>query len=245
MFVKSQSCIGTYWTYLRAKKCICGLILFCFNFFLLSCTLECRVLRKYNSQTVGNASTTRIGIFTQNLDLNMSSLQIPLLMRLAKFITEMVPENANESESTCIPSDEQFTSDALLHKTKAKESLVSWAWNLLPSFNFVDDEKDDTHTDEPIGHTKDIGIYIEELNLTLKNSEFINDTIMGGIKRIRYTPIVRFTLGGLYWERVASKELEWSNIKTGFSSIYVEPLGSYRSDEQTNSFAIIDTVPVS
>lgn len=191
------------------------------------------------------SSTTRIGIFTQNLDLNLSTMQIPLLMRLIKFITQMVPEKSNDADSSNTATDEYGSSDAATSKANAGGSYLSWAWNLLPSFNLEDEDKDDSHTDDPLGHTKDIGIYVEELNLTLKNSEFINDAIMGGIKRIRYLPIVRFTIGGLYWERVMSKELEWSNTKMGISSIYVEPLGSYRTEDQMNSYALIDTAPVS
>ncbi|KAM7361700.1 vacuolar protein sorting 13B isoform 2-T2 [Cochliomyia hominivorax] len=207
------------------------------------CTLECRVLRKYNCQTMLSSSTTRIGVFTQNLDLNISTMQIPLLMRLIKFITQMVPEKSKTPDSTSTTPDDYGSSDAAANMGNSGGTYLSWAWNLLPSFNLVDDEKDDSHTDEPLGHTKDIGIYVEELNLTLKNSEFINDTIMGGIKRIRYLPIVRFTIGGLYWERVMSKELEWSNTKMGISSFYVEPLGSYRTEDQINSYALIDTAP--
>ncbi|XP_065372359.1 intermembrane lipid transfer protein VPS13B isoform X2 [Calliphora vicina] len=207
------------------------------------CTLECRVLRKYNCQTMANSSTTRIGVFTQNLDLNLSTMQIPLLMRLIKFITQMVPEKTNASDSTSTTPDDFSASDMATSRANSGGTYLSWAWNLLPSFSLDDEEKDDCNTDDPVGHTKDIGIYVEELNLTLKNSEFINDAIMGGIKRIRYMPIVRFTIGGLYWERVMSKELEWSNTKMGISSIYVEPLGSYRTDDQTNSYAIIDTPP--
>ncbi|XP_046806664.1 vacuolar protein sorting-associated protein 13B [Lucilia cuprina] len=207
------------------------------------CTLECRVLRKYNSQTMANSSTTRIGVFTQNLDLNISTMQIPLLMRLIKFITQMVPEKSNASDASSTAPDDYGASDMASNKANSGGTYLSWAWNMLPSFNLVDEVKDESHIDDPAGHTKDIGIYVEELNLTLKNSEFINDAIMGGIKRIRYMPIVRFTIGGLYWERVMSKELEWSNMKMGISSIYVEPLGSYRTDDQTNSYAIIDTAP--
>lgn len=210
-----------------------------------SCTLECRVLRKYNSQTMATNSTTRIGVFTQNLDLNISSMQIPLLMRLIKFLTEMVPEKPNATDSSCTVHDDQGNSDMPSNKPNEGGTYLSWAWNMLPSFNFVDDDKEESHADDSVGHTKDIGIYVEELNLTLKNSEFINDTILGGIKRIRYMPIVRFTVGGLYWERVMSKELCWSNTKMGISSVYLEPLGSYRTEDQTNCSALIDTAPVS
>ena len=171
-------------------------------------------------------------------------MQIPLLMRLIKFITTMVPEKQSQDPETGATSkSENNASNMSSYNTAAKEgSYLSWAWSLLPSFNIASDDKNDINLDDPLGHTKDIGIYIEEFNLTLKNSEFINDTIMGGIKRIRYMPIVRFTIGGLYWERVVSKEVHWSSIKTGVSSIYVEPLGSFRSEDQINSYAIIDTV---
>ena len=68
-----------------------------------------------------NSSTTRIGVFTQNLDLNISSMQIPLLMRLIKFITTMVPEKQSQDPETGATSkSENNASDVLSYNTGAK-----------------------------------------------------------------------------------------------------------------------------
>lgn len=209
--------------------------------YIFRCTLEIRFLRKYNSNTLATSSITRIGIFTQALDLNLSSLQIPMLMRLIKFLTNLTPESDAEDEMHSINKERNVDSAA----NTAGSSYLSWAWNLLPSFNFDEPDEIDNSTDDSAGHTKDVGVYIEELHFTLKSSEFINDAIMGGIKRIRYTPIVRFTFGGLYFERIAVKETDWSSTKAGLSSIYVEPLGQYRTEETQESLALIETAPVS
>ncbi|XP_061387162.1 intermembrane lipid transfer protein VPS13B [Musca vetustissima] len=207
---------------------------------LYRCTLEIRFLRKYNSNTLATSSITRIGIFTQALDLNLSSLQIPMLMRLIKFLTSLSGDSDSEDDPCSVNKERgvaENSSDA------AGSSYLSWAWNLLPSFTFEESDEVDSGGDDAPGHTKDVGIYVEELNFTLKNSEFINDAIMGGIKRIRYTPIVRFTFGGLYFERVAVKEIDWISTKAGLSSIYVEPLGQYRTEDNHEALALLETSP--
>ncbi|XP_075147327.1 vacuolar protein sorting 13B isoform X2 [Haematobia irritans] len=218
------------------KRNSAGQIDVCQEPVLYRCTLEIRFLRKYNSNTMVNSSITRIGIFTQALDLNLSSLQIPMVMRLIKFLTSLSPDNDDEDMHG---GHRERNMDNTANTVGS--SYLSWAWNLLPSFTFDEPDEVDGNSDDTLGHTKDVGIYVEVLNFTLKNSEFINDAMMGGIKRIRYTPIVRFTFGGLYFERVVVKEIDWSSTKAGLSSIYVEPLGQYRPEDTQESLALIET----
>ncbi|XP_059217881.1 intermembrane lipid transfer protein VPS13B isoform X1 [Stomoxys calcitrans] len=220
------------------KRNSAGQIDVCQEPVLYRCTLEIRFLRKYNSNTMTSSSITRIGIFTQALDLNLSSIQIPMLMRLIKFLTSLSPDS--DDDDVYSAHKERNVDSAA---STEGSSYLSWAWNLLPSFSLEEADEIDASHDDTVGHTKDVGLYIEELNFTLKNSEFINDAIMGGIKRIRYTPIVRFTFGGLYFERVAVKEIDWISTKAGLSSIYVEPLGQYRTEDNQESLALIETAP--
>ncbi|XP_032579055.1 vacuolar protein sorting-associated protein 13B isoform X2 [Drosophila sechellia] len=211
------------------KRNTAGRIEVCQEPVLYRCTLECRVLRKYNANTVSTTSTTRIGVFTKSLDINVSSLQFPMVMRLVKMLLELKPaefeedpQNSEDQEAVAEGSESQQGNES------AGRSVFWWAWSLLPSF---DTEAPSSSCETPTGHAFDLGVYAEELNFQLKNSEYFTDQSMGGIKRIRYTPILRISLGGLYYERTILKECDWANVKAGLSSMCMEPLGAYRSDD--------------
>ncbi|KAH8383835.1 hypothetical protein KR009_010773 [Drosophila setifemur] len=214
------------------KRNTAGRIEVCQEPVLYRCTLECRVLRKYNTNTMATSSTTRIGVFTKSLDINVSSLQFPMVMRLVKMLLELKPAESEEDPQN---SDEQEEAadgnESQQGDQPAGQSVLWWAWNLLPSFEA---QAPSPSCDNPPGHAFDLGIYAEELNFHLKNSEYFTDQSMGGIKRIRYTPILRISLGGLYCERSQLKENDWANVKAGLSSICMEPLGAYRSEDMVD-----------
>ncbi|XP_017847869.1 vacuolar protein sorting-associated protein 13B isoform X2 [Drosophila busckii] len=194
---------------------------------LYRCTLECRVLRKHNINTMSTTSTTRIGVLTKSLDINVSSLQLPMVMRLIKMLLDLKPADMDEDiftidEPTIAPSASQ-------HQNREERNTVfQWAWNLLPRLTDTGGSLD---SGDVIGHAFDVGVYAEQLNFMLKNSEYFIDQAMGSIKRIKYTPILRISLGGIYYERSQLKEVDWANVRAGLSSIYMEPLGPYRSDD--------------
>lgn len=45
---------------------------------------------------------------------------------------------------------------------------------------------------------------------------------------------MRISLGGIYYERSQLKENDWANVRAGLSSLNMEPLGIYRSDDPMN-----------
>ncbi|XP_032596259.1 vacuolar protein sorting-associated protein 13B isoform X2 [Drosophila grimshawi] len=210
------------------KRNTAGRIEVCQEPVLYRCTLEVRVLLKYNANTVSTSSTTRIGVFTKSLDINVSSLQLPMAMRLVKMLLELKPAAMEEDTFSLVEPVDSGNVPVSPPSNEASSSMLWWAWNLLPSFESAPAAVTD---EDPIGHSFDIGVYAEELNFQLKNSELITDQAMGGIKRIRYTPILRISLGGIYYERSQLKENDWTNVRAGLSSICMEPLGVYRSDD--------------
>lgn len=218
------------------KRNTAGRIEVCQEPVLYRCTLECRVLQKYNINTASTTSTMRIGVFTKSLDINVSSLQFPMVIRLIKMALEFSPEKPDDDDDNLFPvkkSDGTLPADnplPQLSQPQVRNTMLSWAWNLLPSF---DTTQEISGQNEPIGHAFDLGIYAQELNFQLKNSELFTDHVMG-IKRIRYTPIMRITLGGIYYERSQFKEKDWANMRAGLTSISMEPLGFYRNEGVEN-----------
>lgn len=216
---------------------------------LYRCTLECRFLRKFNVSTVKTSSTIRVGVLTKSLDINVSSLTFPLVMRLVKLATEFSPPKPDagsskpptkKAEKPPPPPPPDTNAESQPAEGTSRGSMLSWAWNLLPSF----ETSEPFSENDPIGHALDIGLYIEALNFQLKNSELFTDHVMN-IKRIRYTPIMRVSLGGLYFERSQLPEGDWANMRAGLSSINMEPLGYYRSEgAEVKGFVTTNEVPV-
>ncbi|XP_023036340.1 vacuolar protein sorting-associated protein 13B isoform X1 [Drosophila willistoni] len=213
------------------KRNTAGKIEVCQEPVLYRCTLQCRVLRKYNAHTASTSSTTRIGVFTKALDINVSSLQFPMVIKLIKMLLELKPNEMHDDLLNLDDPDETANDPNDPQDRNARgesQSMLWWAWNLLPSF---ESQTPAPSADEILGHVFDLGIYAEQLNFQLKNSEYFTDQAMGGMKRIRYSPILRISLGGIYYERSQLKENDWTNVKAGLSSISMEPLGAYRSED--------------
>lgn len=169
-------------------------------------------------------------------------MQFPLIMRLMTILSSLKSEETTETIDAT-SSTEEFEE---IHCQDTGSSYLSWAWNLLPAFSFEPFEKTEEPTsfETPTGHTVELGFYIDQLNFTLKNAELIIDSILGTTKRIKYTPLVRFIFGGIYFERISLEEKNWSNLKAGITTICVEPLGSCRTDNSCHD-TIIESSSVS
>lgn len=202
--------------------------------------------------------------------MNLASLQLPLLMRLVKSIgqskSQGQSQTQNQSQSSSVNQSQGMEGGGISgggHKSKInpnhnqtqyertqRPSVFSWMWKYITKLTTTNntsnaENSQSTNLNQVEGHIKEFGVYIEELNFTLKNSEFVNDTIVGGIKRVNYAPIVRLTLGGIYLEKTMVKEIDWEAFRIGVSSICVEPLADFRSDAPGDNNVFLETESVS
>ncbi|XP_069969328.1 intermembrane lipid transfer protein VPS13B isoform X2 [Bactrocera oleae] len=208
------------------KRNSAGHIEVCQEPILYRCSFDVRILRKYNTNTMTMTSLTRIGIFTKSMDVNITSMQFPMVMRLIDITKDFGRNNTKnlttEQEDVIVDQENEVAS---------RDSFMLWAWNKLPTLSFEPPVFEEPNVEEISGHLRDIGLYLEELNVTLKNSELIVDTFVSNTKRIKYTPIVRLTLGGLYFEKVSCEDQNWRSLRSGISYLIVDPLGSYKIDD--------------
>lgn len=201
------------------------------------------MLRSYTVGTADKVSKTRIGIFTKFLEMNLASLQLPLLMRLVKSLGKQTSEMENVNKSKSETPHVSINETTPLDESVRRQSIFAWVWKYITKLTTTNAESSATSA-QVEGHIKEFGVYIEELNFTLKNSEFVNDAIVGGIKRVIYSPIVRIGLGGIYVEKTDVKEIDWESFRIGISSICVEPLADFRSDAPGDSNVFIETESV-
>lgn len=202
------------------KRNSLGKIDICQEPMLYRCTLQARMLRKYNISSAHRSSLMRIDIFTESIELNISAQQYPMLMRLLTLAMALregrMRPTANPSGA---PADTTGAEEA--GDENADGSMLAWAWSLMPSLFPV--ETFDEDEDEK-GHYLHTGMYINNLKITFKSQELTGDSIVHTSKKIKYHPILKISLVGMYADAV-TLGTRWFNVKGGISYIGIYPVG--------------------
>uniref|UniRef100_A0A182MEU4 Chorein N-terminal domain-containing protein n=1 Tax=Anopheles culicifacies TaxID=139723 RepID=A0A182MEU4_9DIPT len=198
------------------KRNSAGKIEVCQEPVLYRSTLQLRMLVKYNVSSHDRSSLTRIDVHSKFLDFNVSSQQFPMLMRL--FDLALALKQGKIKTEPVQPLAEGGVDEV---DEAGQESLLSWAWNLLPSFFPEENESD--HSEEHDFRVLHTGLYIDQLRIIFKTQELIGDGMVGTTKKIKYHPILRFDFDNFYGEMIACG-LKWFNITMGISRVRIQPL---------------------
>uniref|UniRef100_A0A182JVY1 Vacuolar protein sorting-associated protein 13B n=1 Tax=Anopheles christyi TaxID=43041 RepID=A0A182JVY1_9DIPT len=198
------------------KRNSAGKIEVCQEPVLYRSTLQLRMLVKYNVSSQDRSSLTRIDVHSKFLDFNVSSQQFPMLMRLFDLALALKQGKIKTEPMQTIPEGGLEVEDE-----DGQESLLSWAWNLLPSFFPEENESD--HSEEHDSRVLHTGMYIDQLRIIFKTQELIGDGMVGTTKKIKYHPILRFDFHQVYGEMIACG-LKWFNVTLGISRVQVQSL---------------------
>uniref|UniRef100_A0A675B3R5 Chorein N-terminal domain-containing protein n=2 Tax=Anopheles darlingi TaxID=43151 RepID=A0A675B3R5_ANODA len=201
---------------LRKLINIAGKIEVCQEPVLYRSTLQVRMLVRYNVSSQDRSSLTRIDVHSNFLDINVSSQQFPMLMRLFDLALALKQGKINAE-----PPQPTTDGGHELEEGSGQESLLSWAWNLLPSFFPEENESD--HSEEHDFRVLHAGMYVDRLRMIFKTQELIGDGIVGTQKKIKYTPILRFDFQDFYGEMVACG-MKWFNVTLGISHIQLQSM---------------------
>lgn len=209
---------------------------------LYKCSLEIRLLRSYNAMKASEASTMHIAIFTKLMEINLSTIQIPMFMKLMKIIENWQEEMAIESS---ISLDSEGVENVAPEESSAgTQSYLQWAWDMMPNFSEESEREVEELLETERGHVVKSGVYIETANINIKQSEFIADTILGTSKKIKYDNIFRLSIWGIFFETLASKKLNWSSLSGGASKIDLEVLDEFADDyREENTILSTYTTP--
>ncbi|XP_055587583.1 intermembrane lipid transfer protein VPS13B [Uranotaenia lowii] len=197
------------------KRNSAGKIEMCQEPVLYRSTLQARVLMKYsNGPNQDRSSITRIDIHSRFLDFNISSQQFPMLMRLFELGLAL---KQGKIKSEALPGQDMTAMDS--DGTSGQDSLLTWAWNLLPSF--FPEENESEHTDDHEFHVFHSGCYVDRMRMVFKTQEFIGDSI--GTRKIKYSPFLQLDLNGVHGEVVICG-LKWFNCSGGIAKIELQAL---------------------
>lgn len=193
---------------------------------LYRCSLQARMIRKYNLATAHLSSTTRIDIFTDFIDFKVSVQQYPMLIRLYLLIRMLKESRVNvrvrHRKTGDGPND--------IMDGVADGSYVTWMWNMLPEIFPKDDEVEEH---DPNGHIYHTGFYANKVNVTLKSQEIVSGSIIHSTTSIKYHPFLKITLYGMYFDAITIGR-SWYNLRGGISYVGVFPVGTCTCGKKHN-----------
>lgn len=198
------------------KRNAMGKIDVCQEPILYRCSLQIRLLYKYNISSAHRASLTRLDVFTESIELNVSAQQYPMLLRLISLAMAL---RAGELRSTASLASTQMDAAADDQDEESQESMIMWAWNMLPSIFPVESYEDE---DEQKGHVLHTGLYVNHLKITFKSLEIMTDSIVHSTKKLKYHPILMVKMSGIYCDSIVNGK-RWFSAKGGISNIGIHP----------------------
>lgn len=200
---------------------------------LYRCSLQARMIRKYNLQTAHLASMTRIDIFTDNIDFKISVQQVPMLIRLYLLMQMLRDVHTNR-----FANRRRYKADTAGSVTGSgvgeidgiDNSYATWIWNMLPEFFPPDEDDERAETNDHIFHN---GFYAKNVSFVLKSQEIVSSNIIQSTTAFKYHPILKVSLSGLSFDAVSIGR-KWYNMKGGIAYIGIFPLGSCTCGQKHN-----------
>lgn len=195
---------------------------------LYRCSLQARMIRKYNLTTAHLDSITRIDIFTENIDFKISVQQFPMLIRMYLLVQMLREFHTNLHSAKRNGQDVATGSGQTVDLIDG--SYTTWIWNMLPEIfpASIEEERLDTQ-----GHIFHNGFYAKNINITLKSQEMVSNTIIQTNTVYKYHPILKITLSGVSFDAISIGK-KWTNVKGGISYIGVIPLGNCTCGKKHN-----------
>lgn len=200
---------------------------------LYRCSLQARMLRKYNLSTAHVDSHTRIDVFTDNIDFKISVQQFPMLIRIYYLFRMLREFQANLPAAGKRSGVETVTSGGQIVDA-TDGSYTTWIWNMLPEIFpvAIEDEQQETY-----GHIVHNGFYATNITITLKSQEIISNSIIQSNTVYKYSPILRISMGGVSFDTISVGN-KWCNIRGGISYIGVFPLTNCTCSRKHNLTSI-------
>lgn len=210
------------------KRNVQGKIDVCSEPILYRCSLQARMIRKYNLTSSHLDSITRIDIFTENIDFKISVQQFPMLIRMYLLVQMLREYHTNLHGGKRIGQD--ATTGSGQTDDVIDGSYTTWIWNMLPEIfpASIEEERLDTQ-----GHIFHNGFYAKNINITLKSQEVVANSIIQTNTVYKYHPILKITLSGVSFDTISIGK-KWSNVKGGISYIGIFPQGNCTCGKKHN-----------
>lgn len=171
--------------------------------------------RKHNATNPLKLSLTRIDVQTNALNLNVSSQQLPMLLRLYDLTMALKSGKLQAKYSENLPPPEEGDEQG------DDESWLHWAWNMIPAL--LPDEQ--TAEGDETGDKKifEFGLYVEDIHMSLKAQEFLSDPIIPSTKKAVFKPLLSIHAQEFFSVTIISGVRKF-NVKCGVGFVEVTAL---------------------
>lgn len=196
------------------KRNSMGKIEVCLEPILYRCSLEARIVTKYNFSTRERTSLNRIDIFTKFLDINISTDQFSMLRRLMELLA-VLPEKKSDLDTAIQRATNEEDETPIEEQA---EGFVTWLWNQMPAiFSEESNASLDGNSDDE-EHIVHFGAYIDTIKVMFKAQELISETVVGGIKKLKFIPLMQTEFQGTYLDSIRIGKT-WHSTQGGVSNI--------------------------
>lgn len=201
--------------------------------FLYKCSMELRIFRMYNVSSPEKSSIMRIDLQTKALNINISSQQLGMLVRLMELILALKSGRLYESNraQTLNAANNEGTTNS------NDESWMLWMWNnMVPTIMTSDVQNEDVETNSK--KILEFGIYIENAQLALKSQELISDPIIPSAKKAILKPLLELNINEMYSVTIICGN-RYFNVKGGSNSIEIKALDDCSCGSKTTESTIL------
>lgn len=175
------------------KRNSSGKIEHCQEPILYKCSMELRLFRKFTANSPNKLSITRIEVHTNNVNLNISSFQLPMLIRLYELV--MALRTGKLSHNNLAGSSDHSLENQE-NDPNSEDSWINYMWNMLPEI--FPEEESHEHLEMDDKKIFEFGFYAEDIKLTFKTQEVYGESIVPSIRKVSFKPLLEIHFQEVY-----------------------------------------------
>ncbi|KAL7023795.1 hypothetical protein ACKWTF_012787 [Chironomus riparius] len=200
--------------------------------FLYKCSMELRIFRKANSINPEKSSMMRIDVQTKSLNLNVSSQQLAMLVRLTELFVALKSGKLFDQNKV------QATSSATNENADENdESWALWMWNnMVPTLMSNEAQSEDIEANSK--KIFEFGMYIENAQIALKSQELVYDPIIPSAKKAILKPLLEINVREMFVITIICGS-RYFNVKGGISNFDVKALDHCPCSSKTTEIYIM------
>ncbi|XP_012288372.1 vacuolar protein sorting-associated protein 13B [Orussus abietinus] len=196
---------------------------------LYRCSMVMRLTVNYHNSTSEMASSTRLDIHCQKMTFSVTTLQIPMLIRLFTLVVALQTQQLPSSRDKMSSSEETVESvgdenDQAGGPSREVPGWGGWAWDVMTSVLPVnwDNEWSNEQQMSCLVHSIRLGFYVDYAILTFKRVESVKEQVFYKGRKTVYKPFLSLHILGAVVD-VLRQGITMSNLQVGLSSIGLDP----------------------
>lgn len=132
--------------------------------------------------------------------------------------------------------NKQNYGEVQIEKVEDDLSIFARAWNIIPTI--LPSIENANIEESQYGHFCQYGFYVDRFQFFLKSQEIVTDAIVHPLKKLKYIPILRIELFGVYFNAILNGR-KWFNLEGGITYFGVYSMGRCDCNKQHKQQALL------